>query len=111
MYSEADRQVIDAVAAAVESQRNTMFVPNPATRYKPGGSTGNLAFNALHYEVRGRRLVVYVNEDIAPYVPYTNEPWISPRWHGKKNPNEGWWNRFAQELILRVTINLKGDIK
>lgn len=24
-------------------------------------------------------------------MPYTNEIWISPRWKGKKNPNEGWW--------------------
>ena len=27
------------------------------------------------------------------YVKYagaTNNPWTSPRWHGKQNPNEGW---------------------
>ena len=25
-----------------------------------------------------------------PYVPYTVEKWISPRWRGRKNPNEQW---------------------
>lgn len=110
-YSEADWKVINAVIATVEELRNTLMVPNPLTRYKPGGSTGNLAFNALRYEIRDGAVEVYVDERIAPYMPYTNEPWISPYWNGKKNPNEGWWNRFANEVILRVAIKLKGDIK
>ena len=32
------------------------------------------------------------------YMPYTNEKWVSPRWHGKKNPNEQWW----QNAITKV---------
>ncbi len=32
------------------------------------------------------------------YMPYTNEKWISPKWNGKKNPNEAWW----QQSITRV---------
>lgn len=32
------------------------------------------------------------------YMPYTNERWISPRWHGRKNPNEQWW----QNAITKV---------
>lgn len=48
---------------------------------------------------------------IAPYVPYTNEPWISPKWNGKKNPNEGWWDRFVAEFTKRLANKLKGVIK
>lgn len=52
-----------------------------------------------------------MDTNIIPYVPYTNEPWIAKRWNGRKNPNEGWWQRFANEVILLVAIKLKGDIK
>lgn len=108
-YSRADWKVIKAVVDSVEKLRPTAYVPNPATRGKT--STGTLAFDALRYEIKDGAILVYINQNIAPYMPYTNEPWISPYWGGKKNPNEGWWQRFANELILLVAIKLKGDIK
>ena len=37
---------------------------------------------------------------LAPYAPFTNEPWISAYWRGKQNPNEGWWNK-AVDLVMR----------
>ena len=111
VYSKADWSVIKAVTKVVEQLRRSMFVPNPATRYKPGGSTGNLAFNALRIVIEDKAIKVYVDEKIAPYVPYTNEPWISPYWRGKKNPNEGWWQRFADEFMRRLAKELKGEIK
>lgn len=106
---DPDEIIIEAVIDAVEELRETMFIPNPATRYKT--STGNLAFNALNYVVKDGAMCVYVDEKIASYMPYTNEPWISPYWRGKKNPNEGWWQRFAEELIGRVAARLGGTIK
>ena len=36
-----------------------------------------------------------------PYMPYTEEPWISPQWGGRANPNEGWF-REAAELVFRL---------
>ena len=61
--------------------------------------TGNLALNAIKIEFPSPDVcVIYVDESIAPYMPYTTKPWISPRWNGKKNPNEGWW-QAAGELI------------
>lgn len=110
-YSKADWQVIKAVVKAVETLRKTAYVPNPATRGKPGGSTGNLAFNALKYEIRDGSIFVYVDKNIAPYVPYTNEPWLSTFWGGRKNPNEGWCNRFANKVIEMVAQELKGVIR
>lgn len=65
--------------------------------------TGNLAFNSLKMEFTGNLCKVYIDEDIAPYMQYTNEQWLSSRWHGKQNPNQGWWQRGADiinDLIM-----------
>ena len=101
-------QIVAAATRAVESMR-AEWVPNPRTRYKT--STGNMAFNALRYREEGGQFVIYIDESIAPYVPYTNEPWLSPRWNGKKNPNEGWWRRFCDEFARRFAAELKGEVK
>lgn len=101
-------QIIAAATRAIESIRAD-WVPNPHTRYKT--STGNMAFNSLRYQEEGDSFVIYMDESIAPYVPYTNEPWISPRWHGKKNPNEGWWQRFVDEFTRRFALELRAEVK
>lgn len=101
--------VINAVIISLSELLPTDFVPNPATRGK--GSTGNLAFNAIRCEITSKEIIVRVNPAIAPYMPYTTEPWISPRRNGKKNPNEGWWDRFAKELVQRVANKLGGHVK
>lgn len=94
-----------AVVEVCENLRPTEFIPNPRTRYVT--STGNMAFNAYKYvQVLPEQTDVFVDKKIAPYVPYTNEPWTAARWHGKKNPNQGWWQRhvqhFAEELANRI---------
>lgn len=66
--------------------------------------TGNLKYNAIQfYYIDETTFRIEVNEDIAPYMPYTNEPWTASRWNGAKNPNEGWWElatRFVAEMIV-----------
>lgn len=101
-------QIVAAAIRAVESIR-AEWVPNPHTRYKT--STGNMAFNALRYQEEGGQFVIYMDESIAPYVPYTNEPWLSPRWGGKQNPNEGWWQRFCGEFARRFAAELRAEVK
>lgn len=103
------QRVLSAVRSAVADLVPTDYVPNPKTRYTR--STGNTAFNGIKITANKSKITVYVDEKIVPYMPYTNEPWLSPRWHGAKNPNEGWWDRFAQELINRVANNLRGEVK
>lgn len=42
----------------------------------------------------------------APHTVFTNEPWISPRWRGRANPNEAWiqdLHRLIAEFIARET--------
>lgn len=46
----------------------------------------------------------------APYMPFVNEPWISPKWHGKKNPNENWWNFACQEAVEYARLKMNGDV-
>lgn len=83
------------------------IVPNPKTRYIT--STGNMAFNALQCEFTdgGRAFHVWIDDAIAPYVYYTNEKWTSPRWNGKKNPNENWVDRMRNDLSARLAKYLK----
>lgn len=48
---------------------------------------------------------VEISTDIY-YMPFTNEPWISPRWKGAKNPNEKWFQETAEfmaQMIARHT--------
>lgn len=48
-------------------------------------------------------------DGIAPYMPYTNEPWLSPRWNGKQNPNEGWWNDSIEFIVQYIGKRLGGE--
>lgn len=93
--------IIQACIETVEEMRRE-FVPY---------DTGNMANNALQYEVTADGIKIGVKGAVAPYAPYTEYPWVSPRWHGKKNPNEGWWERFREEFARRVAIRLGGDIR
>lgn len=101
-------QIIQACIETVEEMREE-WVPNPRTRGKT--STGNMAFNALKYVVEGDVFRVYVDEQIAPYVWYTIKPWLSPRWHGKRNPNQDWDKIFHDEFTQRLARKLGGKIE
>ena len=70
--------------------------------------TGNLAMNSIR--VVGN--AVYIGGEIAPYAPFTNEPWKSEKRQGKKNPNEGWIRRAIEEatpIIQRVLSGHASD--
>jgi hypothetical protein len=97
-------------------------VPNKNTRYikyyinhygnKQRGSTGNMAFNALQsrYKALNTKHIaeIYIDDKIAPYVYYTNERWLSQKWKGHKNPNEGWVLRGANKIALFIAKSTNG---
>lgn len=96
--------------------------PNPKTRFrayyinrygkKVRGSTGNLAYNSITKKFTpSGNCVIFVDESIAPYMPYTNEPWLSARWKGHKNPNEGWFDRAALKIAENIAKSLEGEVK
>lgn len=103
------KQQVVATAINIVEEMRLEWVPNPNTRYIT--STGNMAIHALRYDIKNNIVDITIDESIAPYVPYTNEPWISDKWHGKKNPNEGWWQRFVDEFTKRLAVRLKGELK
>ena len=42
------------------------------------------------------------------YMPFTNEPWVSPRWRGRENPNLYWFNRSAEYFAQYMARHLGG---
>ena len=95
-------------------------VPNRKTRgvsyinkygRRVAGSTGNLELNATSISYfQGNTAKVIISGDIAPYLPYTHLPWLSPRWKGHKNPNEGWIDRATDTLAQTIAKRLKGTL-
>ena len=74
--------------------------------------TGNLRYNAIRYErIDEDTYKIFVDEAIAPYMPFTNEKWISPRWHGKQNPNEHWFDDAADSIAQMIAGILNARIK
>lgn len=71
--------------------------------------TGNLAYNSIKLERTTTGYVIYVDSAIAPYMVYTEEPWISPYWRGKKNPNEGWFKRVAEDIAEYIRQIFNGE--
>ena len=73
--------------------------------------TMNLAYNAIKVEFRDNgTCVIHVDLGIAKYMPFTTLPWTSPKWNGKKNPNEGWWENAAAVVLKQIANELKGEV-
>ncbi len=81
-----------------------MFALN-YVKAKAPKDTGNLAYNAIKYRFVGNTFEVFVDEEVAPYMVYTNEKWKSG-----KNPNEGWWNETIEDIMRTMAIYLKGEL-
>lgn len=67
--------------------------------------TGNLRYNSIKYKAYGDTIKIYVDETIAPYMKFTNEPWFNGG-----NPNEGWWNKTIEEILRLIALYLKGEL-
>lgn len=73
--------------------------------------TGNLRYKAIRYEwIDEDTFRIYIDKNIAPYMPYTNEPWISPKWNGKKNPNEAWFQEAVEYIANYLAYEVNGDL-
>lgn len=51
-------------------------------------------------------------DGMAPYMKYTNEPWgnFAPPLRGKKNPNEGWFDRSVHDAASKMASMLGGEL-
>ena len=74
--------------------------------------TGNLERNGIRIQIEGNGLKVIIGHEtskqLGEYAVYTNEPWISPRWGGKQNPNEGWIERGIKKAIPMIQSVYEG---
>ena len=95
--------------------KNTRYVSYYINRYgnRQRGSTGNMAYNALQSRFKALKTKykaeIYIDDKIAPYFHYTNEKWVSPKWKGHKNPNEGWVKRGTDNVVRLITQELNGQ--
>ena len=87
--------------------------------------TGNLRYHAIKIEFPDANTCrLYVDEKIAPYMKYTNEPWDQKlismgnfrkgetvtRLRTWRNPNQGWWERAVQQIAEHVAQRVKGEL-
>lgn len=83
--------------------------------------TGNLKNNGVTYAfLDNDTFMIKIDLAKAPYMPYTNEPWLSTN-HGKwldketggvkKNPNEGWWENAVKKVVEYIAQALGGEIQ
>lgn len=70
--------------------------------------TGNLSQHGIWPNDDGSE--IYIGGERAPYAVYTNEPWVSEKWHGHKNPNEGWIDKVLTDALPIIKAALSGDI-
>lgn len=78
--------------------------------------TGNLRHNAIQLRSYGdNEFRIIVDGDgesgIAPYMPFTTEPWTSARWNRSKNPNEGWWDNAAELVAMHIAQAYGGEAR
>ena len=65
--------------------------------------TGNLERNGIRVKIDNGTMCVEIGHDtskvLGEYAVYTNEPWISPKWGGKQNPNQGWIEQGIEKAL------------
>ena len=72
--------------------------------------TGNLRTHGINAVwIDEETFFIYVDEDVAPYMPYTNEPWISDKWKSASNPNEAWWEDATQIVMTYFMSHYDGE--
>lgn len=84
-------------------------IANLIAKFTPVRS-GNLRYNAFKTHYEAGDLVIKVDLSIAPYMPYTNEPWVSPKWHGRRNPNQYWFDLFFFSILSFICKRFGGTL-
>lgn len=105
LISKADKVLWQLRTSDIPRRKNVVL------KHPERKTTDNLKNNATKMEFYGRSTRIFIDENVAPYAPYTNEPWESPKWKGAKNPNQGWFDEFAIRFIERLAQKLHGQIR
>lgn len=107
IYRQINRAVEILRKEAPRNEKRAKLLKHPERR-----TTDNLKKNAIKLEYIGNGVYkLWVDESIAPYMPYTNEPWVSPKWGGTPNPNENWFGNAERVIVEKISKTLKGKYK
>lgn len=87
-----------------KSQLCALILETSCRIYAPK-DTGNLSINAIKSVYEDGMWQVVIGGELAPYAVYTNEAWISEKWKGAQNPNEGWIQN-AIEVVRPAIIGI-----
>lgn len=61
---------------------------------------GNLRDHGIELVQTGmNEYTISIGAPNAPYAVYTNEVWVAPSWHDKKNPNEHWIDNAVEDVV------------
>ena len=72
--------------------------------------TGDLRRSITVKRVSDNEQQITVGDATAYYAVYTNETWISPRWHGKKNPTEHWIDSVVKDIAEQIAKDTGGKL-
>jgi hypothetical protein len=72
--------------------------------------TGNLA-NSIKVSYTETGFKIFIDTNQAPYATYTINPWLSERWKGRANPNEGWFEDAANIVARYISTVLHATSK
>ncbi len=74
--------------------------------------SGNLKRDGVKPYIGISEAHLHIDERIAPYMKYTNEPWynFAPPLFGKTNPNEGWFDRAVTGAIFYIKDKTGGRL-
>lgn len=71
---------------------------------------GNLMNSIQIREITPYQYEVLIGGELVNYAPATNEEWVSPRWKGKQNPNQGWIEKCIESSLPVMKQIMAGDI-
>jgi hypothetical protein len=72
--------------------------------------TGNLSKNGIRIVLKGDDIHIAIGGNLANYAVYTNEPWLSVKWNGKQNPNEGWIKKAITKALPTLKAIYKNEM-
>lgn len=72
--------------------------------------TGNLQSSVKVRDLSNGGFEIYIDTGQAPYAEATTDSWISPKWNGRENPNEGWDDEASALVIRRGAQRFKTKI-
>lgn len=85
---------------------NTVLITKANAPYKTGGLVNSIGMREYSNAAEIYTTKTVKNGNLL--LPYTNGVWTHPRWNGRRNPNEGWWDKRAVQVGQYLAYTLGG---